>query len=88
MHANELLKRIVTRLAHQTESERDLLLAAVDIAFPLDKPKPELSGGGLDMETKAKLGLLPGADEDQAPPVIGPGMTDVVFSDSKAPAGA
>lgn len=41
MHANELLKRIVTRLAHQTESERDLLLAAVDVAFPVAEPEPD-----------------------------------------------
>jgi len=91
VHANELLKRIVSGIHHHTEAEREAMLAAVDIAFPVDPPKPvlpELPAGGLDMETKAKLGMLPG-DEGQAPGVaVGPGVTGVVFSDVKAPAGA
>ena len=91
MHANELIKRIVAGIHHHTEAEREAMLAAVDLAFPVDPPKPapvELPEGGLDMETKAKLGMLPG-DEGQAPGVVlGPGVTNLVFSDSKDPAGA
>lgn len=90
MHANELLKHIVNRIVHHTESERDLLLAAVDIAFPLDEPKPELPSGGLDMETRAKLGILPGGDEGQAPgasdPLAAPSPEGALFSDT--PSGA
>jgi hypothetical protein len=75
VHANELLKRIVNRIVHHTESERDLLLAAVDIAFPLDEPKPELPGGGGDQAV----------DEGQAhePDTGTPGVTaSPLFSDT------
>lgn len=41
MHANELLKRIITRIPHHTEGERDDLLAAVDVAFPVHAPEPD-----------------------------------------------
>lgn len=45
MHANELIRRIVGRLAHHTEAERDELLAAVDVAFPVAEPEPDAADG-------------------------------------------
>jgi hypothetical protein len=41
MHANELIKTLVTKLHHHTEGERDELLAAVDVAFPVAEPEPD-----------------------------------------------
>lgn len=41
MHANELIRRIITRIPHHTEGERDEMLAAVDHAFPVHVPEPD-----------------------------------------------
>lgn len=41
MHANELIKAIVGAIHHHTEGEREAMLAAVDLAFPVKEPEPE-----------------------------------------------
>jgi len=41
VHANELIKSIVSGIHHHTEGEREAMLAAVDLAFPVKEPEPE-----------------------------------------------
>jgi hypothetical protein len=79
MHANELLKRIVSGIHHHTEAEREAMLAAVDIAFPVKEAEPDPA----DDEDQA-AGVLVDTGIPGTPAL----PAQAVFSDVKAPAGA